>query len=154
MRNEHEILEKVRIYFQNLPSDFVIIYQSKSKLLPFKLKWRAGTGRRGTSRDDVEKLATTYIKTATYCYLLKRNLILAERLPGPRSKIRKWCGLSYAVGKDKLPSPTNSMGQSWWLVVIGKGLLRDAGYALVARTAAKSRVEVNHYIATILDIMK
>src|SRR5262249_41836015 len=45
----------------------------------------------------------------------------------------------YAVGDDKIPGPINSLGQSWWLLVIGSGPLRDAGYALVARMAAKSR---------------
>ncbi len=151
---EREMLEKVRIYAQKLPSDFVIIYQPILRLLPFKLKWRAAAGQKGASREDVEKIASTYIKIATHCYLLKRTVTLSERLPGPKSKIRRWCGLAYAVGEDKIPSPTNSMGQSWWLVVIGGGPLRVAGYALVARVAAKTKSEVDEHVAAIGDMAR
>ncbi len=152
--SEREMLEKVRIYIQKQPSDFAIIYQPILRFLPFKLKWRAAAGRKGASREDVEKIATTYIKIATYCYLRKRNLTLSERLPGPKSRIRRWRGLTYAVGEDKIPGPRNSTGQSWWLVVIGSGPLRDAGYTLVARVAAESRTEVDDHVAAIGAIIK
>src|SRR6266567_8327115 len=149
MMTEREMLEKVRIYFQKPPSDFAIIYQPILRLLPFKLKWRAAAGRKGASREEVEKIATTYIKIATHCYLHKRTLALSERLRGPKSKIRRWRGLTFPVGEDTIPGPTNSIGQRWWVVVIGNGPLRDAGYALVARVAAESRTKVDDHVTAI-----
>jgi hypothetical protein len=149
-----ERLEKVRIYMQGVHSDFVIIFKPISRLLPFKLKWRAGAGRNGASREDIDKIATTYIKVATYCYLRKQTLALSESFPGPTSKIRRWRGLSYAVGDDKIPGPTNSIGQRWWLLAIGGGPLRQAGYVLVARVPAVSRMEVDNHAAVIGTLIK
>jgi hypothetical protein len=149
MINEVEKLEKVRSYMQKLPSDFVIIYKPISRLLPFKLKWRAAAGRKEASRQDVEKIAAACIRVATYYYLRKKTLTLAERFPGPKSKVRGWRGLTYAVGEDTIPGPVNSIGQRWWLVVVGDGPLREAGYVLVARVAGVSKAEVENHVTGI-----
>jgi hypothetical protein len=154
MTTEHKMLEKVRVYIRQLPSDFAIIYMPVMKLLPFKLKWRAAAGRQGASREDVEKIATRYIKLATHCYLHKKTLALSERLSGSKSKVRQWGGLTFPVAEDSIPGPTNSIGQGWWIMVIGNGPLRDAGYALVARVAAKSRAEIDNHVAAIGAIIK
>lgn len=154
MTTEVEKLDRVRIYLEKLPSDFVIIYQPISRLLPFKLKWRAAAGQKGASREDVRIIAGTFIKLATSCYMRKRTLALPERLPGPKSKIQQWRGLSCAVGEDTTPGPTNSIGQRWWLVVIGDGPLRDAGYVLVARVAAVSKTEIDNHVVRIGTFIK
>jgi hypothetical protein len=153
MITDDEKLERIREFLSGRLADFVLVYRvEKSKAGP-ELKWIKAASLDIKDCEDCEELAAKYQEIATYSYKIRRNMMLEEYQLNQDTQTRIWHGLSVATGKNKVPAPTNSLGQRWWHLVIGAGATRKAGYVIVTRVAAKNLTDLRKCIAEIQSII-
>jgi hypothetical protein len=146
MNTENERFEKLNDFLWKCPCDFCMVYRVKKNPTDLKLKWCKAISLNKQNHEGYEKLAAKYQKVAEHCYQHKRNLILKENLPSATSSSQDWCGLKIPVGAIDNPPPANSIGKRWWHLVVGSGIVRDTGYIIVTRIAAKEANEVRDCI--------
>ena len=141
--------KKVVQYLWNCPTDFCLIYQVNEDNFRTDLKLYEATSLAIPLAENCVKLAGKYQKLATYCYEHKQSKILREHIMAEGAPSAAWLGLKKPTGRDRIPVPTNSLGQRWWHIVIASGPVRKAGYVIVARVAAKRTRELFGHIAEI-----
>jgi hypothetical protein len=152
MITEVEKFEKVKEFLWSRPCDFCVVYQVEKSILGLKFKWCKAASLNKRDRDGYNALAGKYQKVAEDCYRHKRNLVLKENLARKKPQGQRWLGLKLSKGADDNPLPANELGRRWWHIVVGAGAIRDAGYVIVARVAAKESKEANDCIDGIQQI--
>lgn len=152
MSAEDDKFERLKGFLWNCPCDFCVIYRGTRSLTGWKFKWRKAISLNRKNREGYDELAAKYQEVAEHCHRQTRNLILKENLSSASSSSQRWCGLKIPVGGIENPLPANSLGKRWWHLVVGSGAIRDAGYVVVARIAAKESSEVHDCIARIQQI--
>ena len=153
MITEDEKLERIREFLTSRAAEFVLVYRVKKSEAGPELRWIRAASLNIKAREDCDALAAKYQEIATHSYETKQNMMLEEYQLNQSTQTRLWLGLSVAAGKNKVPAPTNSLGQRWWQLVIGAGATRKAGYVIVTRVAARNLIDLRKDIAEIQSIV-
>jgi hypothetical protein len=154
MNDENDKFEKIREFFSNSRSHFCLIFRRKPNIIRLRLQWCKAASSDNKTHEEYDKLAATYQEIAFNSYRHKRNFIIKETVSGGHTKTQRWCGFDISVTRNENQPPANSRGKRWWQFVVGSGAIRDAGYVIVARVAARDASEVRDYINQIQRIME
>lgn len=146
-KDEGKKFEELRQLLSGYPSQFCLVYRRMPSVIGLKLRWCKAAAMNEKAHEEFEALAAKYKQAAAFCFRHKHNLVLEELQRKQNSKIRRWQGLSIPTNKEETPMPANSLGKRWWHLFVGTGAIRDAGYVIVARIAAKESSEVHDCIA-------
>ncbi|MEY2429572.1 MAG: hypothetical protein QOJ40_2457 [Verrucomicrobiota bacterium] len=142
--------EELRRFFFNLNTDLIMAYCLKDPPASGELKWcRAASALDRMTREGYNAAAAYYHDLANWCFKQRKNLMTREYI-GTDPPLR-FLGLTVRKPKPR-PGPLNASGQGWWTLVVGVGPLRNAGYVMVARTAAKKAGELQVRVQQVYEI--
>jgi len=128
---DQEKFEKVREFvFGHLNTDLVMVYRHKDPSAGNELKWcRAYSAKDWRTQQDYDRAAAHYYSIAKSCFDERKNFLT-----------------------DESPGAPNEAGQRWWVLILGGGPLRDAGYVLVVRVAIKDPKELESAVRQVYNI--
>jgi hypothetical protein len=135
--------------------DFCLVYRKK-KWWNLALSLRCATSVRYKSLQEGEEWGKKYRDFATICYYRRLDSIIEEMI-NPWNKwvsVTMWRARLFKTLRILTPTPTNSIGQRWWLLGVASGPTRKSGYSIVTRVAARDVTELRQYIKDIQKIMR
>ena len=145
---------RLREVLATIPLDFCLVYRPVPSITGRRLRWCKGVSRRGLTHEEYAALADALARAALLCYRCRRNAVLSELVPRPGAGGRRWYALGRAARHRWDAPPANCLGQRWWCLVIGSGAVREAGYVVAARVAAREALEVRAYIPKVQGVFK
>ena len=120
-------------YLLTVFAEFILIFRGEMTQAGLEFRWRAAVSRDEKSRDEYDKLAAIYKEIALHSFTNKQSIASRETPSRIDSKSVRWHGMDIYTEPYNRPIPTNSAGQSWWLLVVEPVDTHSVGHVIVAR---------------------